>query len=255
MKLGWIDQHAHIMDESLLIEIDDVMQRAKENGIIRVMVIALSGEEMDLALRLKSKYEMIDVTCGFHPSDAHNISEKNWKKLEEILKTGEISAVGEIGLDYYWDDSHKEIQKEVFKRQIKLADKYKLPVAIHMRDATQDTYDIIEQCKPKQKGVMHCYTGSVEMGKRFIEQGFFISLAGPLTFKNAKSNLEVAKALPLDKLLIETDSPYLTPHPHRGKINEPSYVRFVGEKLAKVKNLEIDEVKLQLLNNYNKLYK
>lgn len=255
MKYGWIDQHAHLMDESLLLEIEEVVKRAKENKVVRIMLIALSNEEMDLSLRLKDKYPMIDITCGFHPSDAHKVDSRNWEKLEEVLKTGKVSAIGEIGLDYYWDKSHIDVQKEVFVKQLHLADKYSLPVAIHMRDATKDTFDILRENKPEKRGVMHCYTGSVEMAKRFIEQGFLISLAGPLTFKNAKENLAVAKEIPLDKLLIETDSPYLTPHPFRGKTNESSYVRYVGEKLAEIKELENNTVQSQLFDNYHRLYK
>lgn len=255
MKHGWIDSHAHLMDESLLIEIDEVIKRAKDNNIIRIMLIALSKEEMDLALRLKSKYPIIDITAGFHPSDAHKLKEADWDKLEEILQTEEISAVGEIGLDYYWDKTHVDIQEQVFKRQLALANKYQLPVAIHMRAATQDTFDILEAADVDKKGVMHCYTGSVEMAKRFISIGYLISLAGPLTFKNANENLEVAKEISLDKLLIETDSPFLTPQPYRGKNNESAYVSYVGEKLAEIKELEINKVQDQIYDNYYNLFK
>lgn len=255
MKNGWIDSHAHLMDESLLVEIEDVIKRAHDNGIIKIMLIALSNEEFDLALRLKNKYSMIDITCGFHPSDAHSLTETNWQKLEEMLKTGKVSAIGEIGLDYYWDKTYINIQKEVFIKQLKMADKYELPVVIHMRDATEDTFEILSEFKPKKRGVMHCYTGSVEMAKRFVEQGFLISLAGPLTFKNARENIEVAKQIPLNKLLIETDSPFLTPHPFRGKINESSYVKYVGEKLAEIKNLETFTVQSQISDNYHSIFK
>lgn len=255
MEIGWIDSHAHLMDDSLLIEIEEVIKRAQKNDVKRIMLIALSNEEMDLAIRLQNKYKMLDITCGFHPSDAHKLNEDNWKKLEEVLKTGKISAIGEIGLDYYWDDSHQEEQKAVFKRQLKLADKYQLPVAIHMRSATEDTFNVLSENTPDKKGVMHCYTGSVEMAKRFINKGFLISLAGPLTFKNANENLEVAKEIPLDKLLIETDSPFLTPQPYRGKNNESSYVKYVGEKLAKLKNLDNFTVQSQLFDNYQRLFK
>ena len=255
MKYGWIDSHAHLMDDSLLLEIEEVIQRAKDNGLVRIMLIALSKDEFDLALRLKDKYPMLDIACGFHPSDAHSLNSQNWEKLEETLKTGKITAIGEIGLDYYWDKSHMKTQQEVFKRQLSLADKYSLPVVIHMRDATQDTFDILEQANLINKGVMHCYTGSVEMAKRFVSIGFLISLAGPLTFKNANENIEVAKSIDLGKLLIETDSPYLTPHPYRGKKNESAYVRHVGEKLAEIKKTDVFTVQSQIYENYHRTFK
>ena len=255
MKIGWIDSHAHLMDESLLIEIDEVIKRANENDVVRIMLIALSNDEMDLALRLKSKYPMLDIACGFHPSDVHKLNDKNWKKLEETLKTGKISAIGEIGLDFYWDKTYVDIQRKAFRRQLALADDYNLPVIIHMREATQDTFDILEKANVKKKGVMHCYTGSVEMAKRFVSIGYFISLAGPLTFKNANENIEVAKEMPLNKLLVETDSPFLTPEPYRGKANESAYVRYVGEKLSKIKKLDNFTVQSQLFDNYQKIFK
>lgn len=255
MEIGWIDSHAHLMDETLLIEIEEIIKRAKEKKVIKIMLIALSNKEMDLALRLKAKYPILDIACGFHPSDAHKINNKNWEKLEITLKTGKISAIGEIGLDFYWDKTHVKVQEQVFKKQLALANKYDLPVIIHMRESTQATFDIVKASKLKKKGVMHCYTGSVEMAKSFVDIGFFISLAGPLTFKNANENLKVAKSVPLDKLLIETDSPYLTPHPFRGKINEPSYVVYVGEKIAELKNIDNEAVQSQIVKNYNKLFK
>lgn len=255
MKVGYIDSHVHLMDDSLLIQIDDVIKRAQENNIVKIMLIAMNIDEIELGIRLKAKYDIIDLTAGFHPQDAHLVSEDDFQKLEKIIKSGKIKAIGEIGLDYYWDKSHEKVQVEVFKRQIDLALKYDLPISIHMRDATQDVYDIINSYPNGLKGVMHCYSGSVEMAKAFINKGFLISFAGILTFKNAKSNTEVAKALPIDKILTETDGPYLTPHPFRGKLNEPMYVKYVTDKLAEIKEIDIFTLQSQILENYKLLFK
>lgn len=254
MEIGWLDSHVHLMDESLLLQIDDVILRAKENGIVKIMLIAMNIEEIELAFRLMDKYEMLDLTAGFHPQDAHLVSESDFQKLETAINTGKIKAIGEIGLDYYWDKTHEKVQIEVFKRQIELAMKYDLPISIHMRDATQDVYDILASYEGKLRGVMHCYSGSIEMAKSFIKQGFFISFGGVLTFKNARQNVEVAKEIPLEWILTETDGPYLTPHPFRGKLNEPMYVKYVGEKLSEIKEMDNFTIQSQILKNYKRLF-
>lgn len=255
MEIGWIDSHIHLMDEDLLLQIDDVILRAQENDVVRIMLIALSEAEFELGLRLLDKYPMLDLAVGFHPSDIQNVTEKNYQKLEDTLKSGKISAIGEIGLDYYWDKTHIDAQRLHFRRQIELSIKYELPIIIHMREATQEVYDILSEYKGKIKGVMHCYSGSVEMAERFIGIGFLISFGGPLTFKNANLNLQVAQEIPLDKILIETDGPYLTPHPFRGKINESMYVKYVGEKLAELRNSDNFTVQSQICENYQRLFK
>ena len=246
-KIGWLDSHVHLMDESLLIQIDDVICRAKENNVVKIMLIAMNLEEIELGYRLMDKYEMLDLTAGFHPSD--------FQKLEIAIKEGRIKAIGEIGLDYYWDKTHEEVQRSVFKRQIELAIRYDLPIAIHMRDATQDVYDILRSYDGQIKGVMHCYSGSLEMAQSFVKLGFFISFGGIVTFKNAKTNLEVAKEIPLEYILTETDGPYLTPHPFRGKLNEPMYVKYTGEKIAEIKEIDNFTIQSQILENYKRLFK
>lgn len=254
MEIGWLDSHVHLMDDSLLIQIDDVIKRAKENDVFKIMLIAMSIEEIQLAFRLMDKYDMLDLTAGFHPQDAHLVTESDFQKLEKSINTGKIKAIGEIGLDYYWDKSHEKEQIKVFKRQIELSIKYNLPISIHMRDSTQDVYDIIKSYEGQLRGVMHCYSGSLEMAKSFIKQGFFISFGGILTFKNAKQNVEVAKQLPLEWILTETDGPYLTPHPFRGKLNEPMYVKYVGEKLAQLKESDNFTIQSQIMKNYKRLF-
>lgn len=255
MEIGWIDSHVHLMSDQLLIQIDDVIKRAKAHNVVRIMLIALSEEEFELGLRLIEKYDMLDLTVGFHPEDASKMTENNYQKLEEVVKSGKISAIGEIGLDYYWDKSYVEEQKVMFRRQIELSIKYNLPVVIHTRDAMQDTYDILNEYRGKVRGVMHCYSGSLEMAKAFIELGFLISFAGTLTFKNARMNVEVAEALPLDKILTETDGPFMSPEPFRGKINEPAYVKYTGEKLAEIKSIDNFTLQSQIIQNYKRVFK
>ena len=255
MKIGWLDSHIHLMDENLLVQIDDVIHRAILDDVVRIMLIALNDEEFELGLRLLDKYDILDLAVGFHPSDVHLVNENNYQKLEETIKTGKVSAIGEIGLDYYWDKTYIKEQRFHFRRQIDLAIKYNLPIIIHMRDATQEVYDILSEYKGKIKGVMHSYSGSVEMAKSFIGLGFLISFSGPLTFKNANLNLKVAESVPLNKILIETDGPYLTPHPFRGKINESMYVKYIGEKIAEIKNIDNFTLQSHLCENYQLLFK
>lgn len=255
MSAGWLDSHVHLMDDSLLIQIDDVIKRAKENNVTKIMLIAMNNDEIELGLRLLDKYDMLDLAAGFHPSDAHLIDDDHYHKLVKAVKSGKIKAIGEIGLDYYWDKTHEKAQVKLFKKQLELAIEHDLPVSIHMRDATQDVYDILSEYKGAVRGVMHCFSGSVEMAKAFINLGFFISFGGILTFKNANLNKEVAKIVPLDRLLIETDGPYLTPHPFRGKLNEPMYVKYTGEMLAKITELDNFTLQSQIQENYKSLFK
>ena len=165
--------------------------------------------------------------------------------IEQLAAHPKVVALGEMGLDYYWDQSPKEVQKEVFRKQIRLAKKVKLPIIIHNRDATADIVDILrEENAGEVGGVMHCFSGSIEVARQCMDMNFYISFGGPVTFKNAKKPKEVAKEIPLDRLLIETDCPYLTPHPFRGKRNEPSYVKYVAEAIAELKGLSFEEVAL-----------
>lgn len=255
MKIGWMDTHAHVMDASLLLQIDDVIKRCIENDVVSVTLICMSIEEIELGIRLQSKYPMLELFGGFHPVDITNDSIENYQKLEEFIINGKIVGIGEIGLDFYWDKQYRDAQIVAFRRQCELAIKHDVPINIHMRDATQEVYDIIASYKGQLRGIMHCYSGSVEMAKAFINQGFLISLGGILTFKNAKSVIEVAEEIDIEYLLIETDSPYLTPHPYRGKLNEPSYVALVGEKLASIKNMEHFTIQTQMQKNYKRLFK
>ena len=251
----WIDSHAHMTDACYQEDFDAYMQRAKEANVGRVLVVCLNIEELHRAYILKEQYPFLDVAVGFYPGDTPELTEKDWQALEEAVQDERVLAIGEIGLDYYWDKSYIDLQKECFIRQIELANRVKKPILIHCRDASQDTYDILVEHKAEYGVLLHCYSGSVEMAKRFEKLGVYFSFAGPLTFKNSKESKEVVKAMPLERLFVETDCPYLTPVPHRGKQNETSYVHYTGEFLASLKELDIETVQQQMIENYKTLFR
>lgn len=252
-KLGWIDSHAHLVDESLFEDLDDIIQNVHDSNVSRILSISLSKEEALLNIDLKQKYDIIDVAFGFHPQDAHIITNDEFDDFLEMVKQPNIVAIGEIGLDYYWQQDTKDIQKEIFIKQIEIANMVKKPILIHNRDASEDVLNVLKEHRPQYGGVMHCYSSSVEMAFEFIKLNMMISFAGPLTFKNARVPKEVAKAVPVEHLLIETDSPYLTPTPHRGKRNQPAYVSYVGKELSKIKEIPQQEMIRLLAVNYKRL--
>lgn len=249
-----IDSHAHIFASEFDVDRNDVIERAKKEGVKKIILVGFSSKTNEQAYALAKMDSFFYPTCGLHPSEVDDGFEEEIKKLEEFIKKNKVYAVGECGLDYYWDTSYKEQQKEAFRRQIELSIKYDLPLIIHCRDAIQDTYDILKDYE-KAYGVMHCYSGSYEMAKEFIKLGFYISLGGPVTFKNAKEPKRVAENIPLEYLLIETDSPYLAPTPYRGKRNESSFVKYTLEEIAKIRNIEIKELEKILDSNTIKLFK
>lgn len=253
-KIGWIDSHAHLVDDALYDHMDELVDELYAHNVIKVLSIAMTIEEAHTNFDLQLKYDNIDIALGFHPSDAHIIEDHEFEALVALAADPRIVGIGEIGLDYHWQKDTATIQKEYFIKQIELANSVNKPIIVHNRDATQDVYDILKTHPPKAGGIMHCYSGSVEMAHEFVKLGMLISLAGPLTFKNARVPKEVAQAIDLEHLLIETDSPYLTPTPYRGKLNQPAYVSYVGKEMARLK--EVSQVKLmeQLMLNYERLF-
>lgn len=237
-----IDTHAHLFDSQFSLDQDEVIQRIKEAKIDKVVIVGFSIETNILALELAEKHNFLYPTIGYHPSEANDIKEKDIVDLEKMINENKIYAIGECGLDYYWVKDNIEKQKWLFIEQIKLAIKYNLPLVIHCRDAIADVYEILREYKNKVRFVMHCYSGSLEMAKEFIKLGGYISLGGPVTFKNAKTPKEVAINIPLDRLMIETDCPYLAPTPYRGKRNESAYVRNVLKEIAILKEMDVKEL-------------
>ena len=249
-----IDTHCHITCDALYERIDEVLENAKQAGIGKMLIICTNFIEYERAEQLKEKEpERFDIALGFHPNDLYAFQEADYERLEELLKQERLAAVGEIGLDYHWEDVLTQDQKIGFIRQIKLAQKYSRPILIHMREATKDTLDILKEEGPI-KGIMHCYSGSKEVALELIKIGFYISFGGPLTFKNSRGAPATAEALPLQRLFVETDSPYLTPHPFRGKQNEPMYVRYTFDKLCEIKAMDKDLAAEQLWENYKEVF-
>ncbi|MEH7463437.1 TatD family hydrolase [Bacillus thuringiensis] len=249
------DTHSHLNAEQFKEDLQEVIARMKEVGVSYTVVVGFDEMTIKKAIELAETYDFIYAAVGWHPVDAIDMTEEHLKWLEELAAHPKVVALGEMGLDYHWDKSPKEVQKEVFRKQIKLARKVNLPIIIHNRDATQDIVDILkEENASEVGGIMHCFSGSVEVAKQCVEMNFLISLGGPVTFKNAKKPKEVAMEIPMEQLLIETDCPYLTPHPFRGKRNEPSYVKLVAEEIAKLKELSYEEVAIKTTENAKKLF-
>ncbi len=237
------DSHAHLDDGRFDADRDQILEEARANGVDLILNPGADLATSIRAVALADKYEMIYAAVGVHPHDVKDMAEETINQLRKLAQGPKVLAIGEIGLDYYYDHSPREQQRYWFERQVLLAKELKLPMIIHDRDAHQEVYDLLKDNNAEEYGcVMHCYSGSVELARQYVKQGIYISLAGPLTFKNAKKTHEVAKEIPLDWLLIETDSPYLAPVPHRGKTNQPAYVALVAEAIAAAKGISYEEV-------------
>lgn len=249
----WIDSHAHLMSESLIDDFDDIIKRAIENDVQRICIICGTLKEIEDALERVEGNLMFDLAIGVHPTSTQEVSKEELDAMMDYLKHPQVKFVGEIGLDYYWDDSYKALQKEVFIKQIKIANEYNLPITIHIREASDDVYEILKHHPVNRKGIVHCFTEDVESAKRFIDLGFYVGIAGIVTFKNGENIKELVRHLPFDKLLSETDSPYLAPVPKRGKRNDSSNVMYVGEEIARLKEMDVKQVQKQLITNYKRL--
>lgn len=250
MENKLIDSHCHLTCDELYERVDEIIESARMNDVEEILVMCTNFEEFERAKDIQKKYDGISIALGFHPIDLYNFNESDYGRLELVIKQKEIVVLGEIGLDYHWDTVSKEDQINGFIRQIELANKYNFPISIHMRDATLDTLNILkEHCKTKF--LMHCFSGSKETAIEIMKMGGYISFAGVITFKNAKGLLEVPQVIDLDKLLVETDAPYLTPHPFRGKRNEPMYLKYTFEKVAQLLGMSEDELAKQIASNYH----
>ncbi|TYS54506.1 TatD family deoxyribonuclease [Sutcliffiella horikoshii] len=249
------DTHVHLNADQYEEDLQEVIDRAQAEKVTNMVVVGFDRKTITRAMELVEKYDFLYAAVGWHPVDAIDMTEDDLAWIEDLASHEKVVAIGEMGLDYHWDKSPKEIQKEVFRKQIQLAKKVKLPIVIHNRDATADVVQILKEEAAKDVGgIMHCFTGSLEVAKECMEMNFYISFGGPVTFKNAKKPKEVVKEIPMERLLIETDCPYLTPHPYRGKRNEPGYVRLVAEQIAELKELTIEEVAEKTTANAKKLF-
>lgn len=246
---NWIDSHCHLNDEAFNEDVNVVLNNMAENDVTRCMLVSITPNEYIKSLTINHKDIEIKRSIGVYPEQA-DISEKEFNEYEKYFN--EVDAIGEIGLDYHWNSDNKETQKEMFIRQIEIAKKLNKPIIVHSRDASKDTFDILKEhvCK----GVIHCFSSSAELAKEYVKLGYYISIAGPVTWKNSLTLQEVIKVVPLDKMLIETDCPYLTPAPNRGKRNEPSYVIYTGKYICDKLGLDEEMFKKQINANYDNLF-
>lgn len=231
MKDYLIDTHAHL----------DMLTDLDISGVGKVVVPSVEIKTIEKVVAL-SKHPNIYSMVGIYPSEAKTYTQEIEDKITELAKNQKVVAIGEIGLDYYWDKSFVDLQKEVFIKQIKFANKLELPIVVHDREAHKDCFDILKKNNDGSKILFHCFSGSVEFMRECVKQGWFIAIGGVVTFKNAIKMKEVAQEVPLEKLVLETDAPYLTPVPFRGKENKPAYVRYVAEEIAKIRGISIEEI-------------
>lgn len=249
------DTHAHLDFPRFDKDRDEVIKRAQNKGVKTIVNIGSNMTTSRNSVELSRRYENIYSAIGIHPHDADTFNLNASKKLNKLADNDKVVAIGEIGLDFHYDNSPREKQKQSFRAQLRLAKKLDLPVVIHTRDADKETLNILKDEKAKDiGGIMHCFASDKKMAKEILDLGFYIAFGGLITFKNLRDLREVVKEVPKDRLLIETDSPYLTPEPHRGKRNEPAYVKFVAEKIAEIKGISVEEVAKVTTENAKKAY-
>ena len=256
MKL--FDSHCHLDDDRFNEDREELIKKLKEDGVYKLVTAGYSLQGSRNAVELSKKYDFIYATIGISPNDVPDTEEELNRQIEELKKlyktSKKIVAVGEIGLDYYWNTDNKEIQKTAFIKQIELANELNLPIQIHTREAVMDTIEILKNNKVNKYGIFHCCPFNRELVKEGIKLGFYISFAGPTTFKNAKNAPEIINLVPEDKFLVETDSPYLAPEPHRGTRNDPRNVKYIIEKIAEVKGKSVEEIQNLAYENAKRIF-
>ena len=252
MKTLLFDTHAHLDDRKFDADRDDIIQKIIDSGVGKVVNVGADMKSSQRSIELAKKYDFIYASVGVHPHDAEKMTDSDLSTLEKWANNPKVVAIGEIGLDYFYDNSPRDKQKYWFEKQLFLAEKLNKPVIIHDRDAHEDTLNILS--KSTARGILHCYSGSAEMAKQVVDMGFYISFAGPLTYKNSRHSVETARVIPIDKILIETDCPYLAPDGHRGERNDSSLVRLVCEKLAEIKDIPFEEVARITYQNAERVY-
>jgi hydrolase, tatD family len=257
--MGLFDSHSHLNDEKFDEDREKTIDEIVKSGVTNFITAGYSVESSKKAIEIAKKYDFIYTTAGVSPNDIPQDEDELWKQLAEIeniaKNNSKVLAIGEIGLDYYWNAENKELQKLAFIEQIKIANKLNLPIVIHTRDAVMDTLQILKENKVENTGIFHCCPQNRELIKEGLKLGFYISFAGPITFKNSKNAVEMINLVPNDRILIETDSPYLAPEPVRGTRNTPSNVKFVAQKIADVKGLTLENVEKITFENTKRILK
>jgi len=247
----YIDSHCHLSKE-YYEDLDEIINKAKENKVEKLIISGCDKKGIIEGLEIIDKYPNIYMTIGFHPSEANITTPEDIAWLETLLKSNKkIIGVGEIGLDYYWVKDNKQEQRNLFKKQLDLAKKLNLPIVIHSREATQETYDILKEYN--LKGIIHCFSGSLEMAKEYTKLGYKIGIGGVVTFKNTNL-IDVVKEIDLTNITLETDSPYLAPTPYRGKKNSPEYIPIIANKIAEIKEIEVEQIQEITTKTINSLF-
>jgi len=250
-----IDSHAHLDDIRFNEDRDSVLQRAWDNGIREILTIGNGNgpDQMGCGVPIAENHDWIYTTAGIHPHDASNAEERHYGLMEQLARHPRVLAIGETGLDYYYDNSPRDVQREVFRRQLVLAQKLELPVIVHTRDADDDTIDLLRNNGPAG-GVIHCFTSGEKLASFALEIGFYISFSGIVTFPKAQALIDLARGIPVDRILVETDCPYLAPVPHRGKRNEPCFVGDTARFIAGLRGIPLEEFSIQTSANFHRLF-
>ena len=258
--MEFFDSHSHYNDEKFDEDREQIIKETYEADVTKFVCAGYNIQSSLFSLNMSEKYECIYSICGISPNDIPQSEQQLWKDINEITEivkknnSKKLVAIGEIGLDYYWSKENKDLQKQAFIKQIELANELDLPIVIHSRDASVDTIDILEKHKVNRTGIFHCCQLNQELVRQALELGYYISFAGPITFKNSKNAPEVIKMVPIDRILIETDSPYLAPEPNRGKRNDCRNVKYVAQKIADVKEYSLEEVAKKTYENAMRIF-
>lgn len=250
------ESHAHYEDKRFDEDRKELLDRFREKGIAKVVNVGSGIETSKQSIALAKEYDFVYASVGVHPENAMELEKENFDVLKTLLQEEKVVAVGEIGLDYYWDEPEREIQKKWFEKQIELAKEVQKPIIVHSRDAAQDTLQILKDFGGSEVGgVIHCFSYGKEIARTCMDMGFYIGIGGVVTFKNAKKLKEVAEYVPLDRILLETDCPYMAPEPHRGKRNSSLYIPHIAEKIAEIKGITPEEVIEKTYENAKKMYR
>ena len=248
-----IDTHSHINFEDYKLNFEEFLSEIKHNEVEKVIIPGVEPSSFNEIISLCNKYEMIYGTIGVHPSEFQTYNQKIEAIIYRLIENSKIVAIGEIGLDYHYGNDSKEEQKNILRKQLKIAEETKLPVVIHDRESHEDVFEILQEYKLSNV-IFHCFSGNSEFAKRCIDKGYYIGLGGVVTFKNAKDLKESTKIIPLDRILLETDAPYLAPVPFRGKTNSPAYLKYIAQEIANIKEINIEEVKKQTTINAKRIF-
>lgn len=249
------DTHAHYDDEQFNEDRVELLNSMEEQGVGTIINVSATYNSCRKVIALAKEYPFVYAAVGIHPDEVGSLNEETFAQMKELFKEEKVVAVGEIGLDYYWDNEPREVQKKWFIRQLELARELDLPVLIHSREAAADTMEIMKGHAKGLSGVIHCYSYSKEMAQEYIKMGFYIGVGGVVTFKNAKKLKEVVENIPLTSIVLETDCPYMAPEPNRGKCNNSAYIRYVAEKIAELKGITYEEVVEQTEKNARDMYR